>query len=347
MDVKSGVWRLGLLGLGLVVIQSAALANNLSESAHPFFGVRLTALNPDDSRRMVNDNIAYPYRNNFESPGFGLQYGIAWNHHWQLRSYYDRIRMNVSEGQPNVWGHSYGVDALYRFDSGVYTGVGLNSTRTNQQRDPMLRASLGYQVELLDRFFTSLEYNLQSESQFTDHLVSWSLNYRFGRDMDTQTLPREFRQRRQQRSTQSAPTTRRASATPSRPVSTADSLAELRQPPADLPFAFNSAQLDQVWYGAVGRIADILMEKPSLSLVLIGHSDLTGETDYNLYLSQRRANYVASLLVEDFAVPAERIKTTGVGMQDPLIEQVGRSANAKNRRVEILFQTSDSSMSGI
>lgn len=339
-----------LLTIGGLAIPGHSAAGDAEEQAGPFFGVRASVFNPDSSRFVAVNDTAYPYRSDFESPGLGLQYGLAFTNRWQLRTYFDRIRVNVSEGQSNAWGHTYGVDALYRFARGLYVGAGLNNTRTNMQRDPMLRATVGFQLDLLDRFYTTVEYNLQTESDFTDQQVNWSLNYRLGRDIHIQTLPREFRNRQRERAAQQASPAPQAQLQADQPdahvepaqPAPADDIETLRQPPADLPFGVNATSLDNAWYGAVGRIADILHERPLLSLVLIGHTDLTGEENYNRRLSQQRADYIAQLLIEDFDIAPARIKSTGLGMSDPLVNAISTEANAKNRRVEVLFQTSDS-----
>lgn len=110
-----------------------------------------------------------------------------------------------------------------------------------------------------------------------------------------------------------------------------------REPPAHLPFRFDSAVLENHWYGAVGRIADTLHEHPQLHIVLVGHTDLTGSHEHNRKLSQRRATYVAELLINDFAIAKERIRVHGAGDADPLETSVAPAVNAKNRRVEVLF----------
>ena len=110
-----------------------------------------------------------------------------------------------------------------------------------------------------------------------------------------------------------------------------------REPPAHLPFRFDSAVLENRWYGAVGRIADALHEHPQLHIVLVGHADLTGSPEHNRQLSQRRAAYVAELLIKDFAIAKERIRVHGAGDADPLENSAAPAANAKNRRVEVLF----------
>lgn len=116
-----------------------------------------------------------------------------------------------------------------------------------------------------------------------------------------------------------------------------DELQSYLEPPAQLPFRFNSAELENHWYGAVGRIADTLQEHPQLHLVLVGHTDLTGTIGYNRSLSERRAAYIAELLVKDFGIAKARIRVHGAGATDPLKKSTSPAVNATNRRVEVLF----------
>ena len=120
--------------------------------------------------------------------------------------------------------------------------------------------------------------------------------------------------------------------------SESETLRPYLEPPANLVFRSNSAELENHWYGAVGRIADTLQEHPKLQVVLVGHTDLIGSRDYNRDLSRRRAIHIAEILATDFAIARERILVHGAGADDPLENDVSPASNAKNRRVEILFK---------
>jgi OOP family OmpA-OmpF porin len=67
---------------------------------------------------------------------------------------------------------------------------------------------------------------------------------------------------------------------------------------------------------------------------LTGHADRIGPAQYNLRLSQRRAESVKNYLVGQ-GVSADRIFTEGVGETQPLIEDANREERRKNRRVVI------------
>jgi outer membrane protein OmpA-like peptidoglycan-associated protein len=66
----------------------------------------------------------------------------------------------------------------------------------------------------------------------------------------------------------------------------------------------------------------------------MGHTDSTGSDDYNLRLSQRRADSVANYLVLR-GVTRARIETIGYGESYPVASNATADGRARNRRVEI------------
>jgi outer membrane protein OmpA-like peptidoglycan-associated protein len=66
-----------------------------------------------------------------------------------------------------------------------------------------------------------------------------------------------------------------------------------------------------------------------------GYTDQIGPVDYNLKLSQRRAENVVRYLVLEHNIPAHRIYTIGLGKNRLVEENKDREARAKNRRVEV------------
>ncbi|MCP3063933.1 OmpA family protein [Myxococcus sp. K38C18041901] len=81
-------------------------------------------------------------------------------------------------------------------------------------------------------------------------------------------------------------------------------------------------------------VAAILVSHPEIEKVRVeGHTDNTGKADYNLELSQRRAEAVAKYL-EGKGVKRERLEPRGFGPQKPIAENTTKAGRAKNRRVE-------------
>jgi outer membrane protein OmpA-like peptidoglycan-associated protein len=72
-------------------------------------------------------------------------------------------------------------------------------------------------------------------------------------------------------------------------------------------------------------------------VVVTGHADRSGPTDYNQRLSERRANAVRNALVRE-GVPNNVIQTSGRGENDNLVQTADGVREPRNRRVEIVFR---------
>ena len=70
------------------------------------------------------------------------------------------------------------------------------------------------------------------------------------------------------------------------------------------------------------------------TLIATGHTDSIGTEQYNMGLSQRRANTVKNYLISK-GIPADRIYAEGKGESSPIASNKTREGRAQNRRVEI------------
>lgn len=73
------------------------------------------------------------------------------------------------------------------------------------------------------------------------------------------------------------------------------------------------------------------------NIVVEGHTDSQGADDYNLSLSQRRADSVRNYLVQQ-RYPAGRIEARGMGKGSPIADNGNAEGRANNRRVEIVIE---------
>ncbi len=89
---------------------------------------------------------------------------------------------------------------------------------------------------------------------------------------------------------------------------------------------------------AIGEIAKLLKGDPGLKLYVVGHTDNIGAIDYNLKLSQARAEAVLQALVKEHGIGAARLKSFGNGPFAPVATNDNEEGKAKNRRVELVKQ---------
>ena len=71
-------------------------------------------------------------------------------------------------------------------------------------------------------------------------------------------------------------------------------------------------------------------------MIIEGHTDNVGSEDFNLGLSQRRADAVRSYLLQQ-GVDASRIEASGMGEGVPVASNGTATGRQQNRRVEIII----------
>lgn len=83
-------------------------------------------------------------------------------------------------------------------------------------------------------------------------------------------------------------------------------------------FAFNKAEITPESSTALDNLAKLLIENPNITIELASHCDYRGADEYNLNLSQRRAESVTTYL-EEHGVDKERLTPKGYGETQPKI----------------------------
>ena len=82
-----------------------------------------------------------------------------------------------------------------------------------------------------------------------------------------------------------------------------------------------------------------LQENPEIQVSVQGHTDSRGTDEYNLKLSERRANAVYRYLVAGGIDPS-RMDVVGFGESRPVADNSTESGRAQNRRVELMIHDS-------
>lgn len=107
--------------------------------------------------------------------------------------------------------------------------------------------------------------------------------------------------------------------------------------PEGVLFAFDSSAVSGPAQNDLYALARNLQQYPNSTVQVIGHTDSTGATSYNMDLSQRRARAVAGILTSG-GVSSNRIAASGMGPSQPIASNDTAAGRAQNRRVEIVIR---------
>jgi OmpA-OmpF porin, OOP family len=99
-------------------------------------------------------------------------------------------------------------------------------------------------------------------------------------------------------------------------------------------FDFNSAELRPEYDEKKTMLVDFLQKNPNAYVVTAGFTDSAGSEEYNLGLSQRRAESVKRALT-DAGIDGDRIVTLWYGELDPIADNATEEGRQQNRRVEM------------
>jgi outer membrane protein OmpA-like peptidoglycan-associated protein len=100
-----------------------------------------------------------------------------------------------------------------------------------------------------------------------------------------------------------------------------------------LYFPRDSYELPDEEIDLLKEVAEYLKNNPEVEVEIVGYSSSDGPEDYNLILSEKRAQSVKEILVSIFGIDSKRLRTKGEGERNPIASNETPSGRAKNRRV--------------
>src|SRR6184192_1710410 len=112
--------------------------------------------------------------------------------------------------------------------------------------------------------------------------------------------------------------------------------------PDDQLFEYDSATLQASAINQLQKLGTLIQRNPKATFTVEGYTDSFGTPEYNLDLSQRRADSVKQYLVEAMGISSAQIETHGYGMTKFRTSPNGSiEQQSPNRRVEIVVHTSE------
>jgi outer membrane protein OmpA-like peptidoglycan-associated protein len=103
----------------------------------------------------------------------------------------------------------------------------------------------------------------------------------------------------------------------------------------DVLFAPGRAEVGPGAQRSIDKLAEFLRTYSKRNVLIEGHTDNLGNEDFNVRLSQQRADAVRDLLIARGVSP-QRIRTKGYGPKFPVVDNDSAAGRQQNRRVEVL-----------
>jgi outer membrane protein OmpA-like peptidoglycan-associated protein len=107
----------------------------------------------------------------------------------------------------------------------------------------------------------------------------------------------------------------------------------------DVLFASGAASLNPNGDQHLAKLAAFLSKYMDRTALIVGYTDSVGGQDYNLGLSQRRADAVKFYLVQQ-GIDSSRLSASGQGMSSPVADNSSATGRQQNRRVEVVIENS-------
>ena len=106
-------------------------------------------------------------------------------------------------------------------------------------------------------------------------------------------------------------------------------------------FATNKYNINNSSQQTLDKLARVFNEYKDTNILVVGHTDSTGDENYNMTLSKNRAYAVSNYFKNTNGVNASRLNVNWFGESKPMSNNSTASGRAKNRRVNIVILAND------
>lgn len=314
-----------------VVIGSMVAATSLSALAQGQGAVEVEAFGKhyftDSSRDVQRDGELY---------GAGVSYfltddvslGLSYGEYHDLTS---KDPVGADSSHKNIKGSLTSLDAAYHFGA---PGVGLRpyvsagvahqsigqADRGGRDRSTFANVGTGVKYYFTENFFAKASvdgmYNIDADEAEWMAGVGVGLNFGGGA--------------RQVAAVEPTPEPAPAPIVDTEP----EPAPEVVRVELDVKFDFDKSRVREESYSDIKNLADFMQQYPQTTTVVEGHTDSVGTDQYNQRLSERRAEAVRNVLVNEYGVQGNRVNSVGYGESRPVADNSTEEGRQINRRVE-------------
>jgi OOP family OmpA-OmpF porin len=105
----------------------------------------------------------------------------------------------------------------------------------------------------------------------------------------------------------------------------------------NIEYDIDKADIRPQYNDEVAKVGDFMKKYPTTTAVIEGYTDEVGSDEYNMQLSQRRAESVVKSLEEHFGIDPSRLSAKGYGKTRPTADNATDAGKQKNRRIDAII----------
>ena len=288
--------------------------------------------------------------------GLGGEIGYRYSPKVEFRFSYTDLSFNRADNAPDDSGSAMSIDALYFVNQkNIYLLGGLNNLDI-ENTDISANFGGGYRHYLSNNFaiYAEGKAHYQFDEHYVDYTAQVGLTYFFGESKKSAV-------------SKPAPTQAVKTAVVADLDSDNDGVIDNKDTCANTPvtdkvdamgctifaketltqsllinFANNQSEVSAADYADIEKLAMFLEQYPNVNVTIAGHTSSQGAAEYNEMLSQKRADAVVEILVNEYGVAADRVEGKGFGESQLINTANTKQAHNENRRIEALVEVQES-----
>ncbi|MBP7653210.1 OmpA family protein, partial [Candidatus Dependentiae bacterium] len=113
-----------------------------------------------------------------------------------------------------------------------------------------------------------------------------------------------------------------------------DESGKLQSVTLKINFATDKSDVLSEYFAEIEQFANFMKENPGIKAEIQGHTDNVGNTEYNLKLSEERANSVRNIFINNYQISSDRLTAKGYGAEKPVASNDTEEGRKQNRRIE-------------